>query len=218
MESDQDDDELTALEFARYYGLCKPYDEELFPICDLPAPYVDDFDQNLGMPSVTAINDAVSTLTKERLAVNKEAALLLKDFYGLQENPPIEPQPTGQWKQTRSLKQEVPILRTDNDLDLLNFGRVVAIDFKDLKIPCEVVDEANDEGFQWPAKYLTYRTQVNAQIKAEKLVISKDVLLYLQDTLRDSQTPGAFEKLRAESLNYKPVSVPIGVEVECLIF
>ncbi|KAH7068828.1 hypothetical protein BKA63DRAFT_545557 [Paraphoma chrysanthemicola] len=204
MESDQDDDELTALAFARHYGLCRPYDEELLPICDLPAPYVDDFDQNLGMPSVTAIDDAVSTLTKERLMVNKEAALLLKDVHDLQENLPVEPQPTAQWKRTRSLKQEVPLLRTDNDVDLLNFGRVVAIDFRDLKIPCEVVDEANDEGFQWPAKYLTYPAQVNAQIKAEKLVVSKDVLLYLQDILRDSQTPEDFEKLRAESFNYEP--------------
>jgi hypothetical protein len=205
MELDQDDDELSALQFARHYGLCTPYDKEPPTISNLPAPYIDDFDQDLRDPSIASITNKVSTLIKERLTVSKEAALFLKAVLDELGAPSIESQPTERRKWMLSLRQELPLLRTENDLDLLHFGNVVMPDFKHLKIPYEVVDEANDEGFKWPARYQAYPVQCDAQIKAEKLAVSKDVLFYLQDAIRDSYGPEDFEKLVADSMNYKLV-------------
>tara|TARA_R110002003_G_scaffold96_4_gene7385 strand:- start:18080 stop:18832 length:753 start_codon:yes stop_codon:yes gene_type:complete len=209
MDLDQDDDELSALQFARHYGLCTPYDKDPPTIGNLSAPYIDNFDQDLGDPSMASLTNKISTLIKERLTVSKEAALLLKSILDLLEAPSIESQLTERRKWTQSLRQELPLLRTDNDLDLLNFGNVVMPDFKYLKIPYEVVNEANDEGFKWPARYPAYPVQCDAQIKAEKLAVSKDVLFYLQDAIRDPYGSEDFEdceKLNADSMNYKLVS------------
>ncbi|KAF2032653.1 hypothetical protein EK21DRAFT_60385 [Setomelanomma holmii] len=206
MEPDQGNQELGTLEFARHYGLCTPYDQEALLIGNVLPPCSDTFDQDLLAPSNACITNKVNTLIKERLAVNKETAVLLKAVLDSRELPPIEPPSTARWKWVLSLKQEVPVLPTDSDLDQLTFGSIVVPDFQNMKIPCEVVDEANDEGFMWPAKYLTYLAQCDAMIKAEKLAVSKDVLLHLQDAVQNSFDPKGLEMLKEESIHYKPVN------------
>jgi len=212
---DDEEEELPALEYARQHGLCKPYYNER-PLTDnLPTPPSDDFDHDPWDPSNVSVTNTIAALTKERLAVSKDAALLLKAVHESRD-PPLNDTLTASPRQlTRRLKQELPVLRTDNELDMLNFGCADMPDLAKLKFPSEVVIEENDEGFEWPAKYLTYPAQCDAQIKAEKIAVSRDVLVYLQEAVRDSYTPTDSEKLTEESLAYKPVCEPRRLKITC---
>jgi hypothetical protein len=188
MEVDHDEDDWDALTYARHYGLSKIYYSEPVYDCSLFAQAELTFDRDPCAPSDDSITNKVNALTKERLTVSKDAALLLQAVHELQKPPSNELLITDRHRWMLSLKQEAPVLATDNELDLLNFGSVLIPDFENLNIPLELVDQECDEGLEWPTKYLSYPAQVNQQIKAEKLGVSTEVLLHLQDAVTDSCT------------------------------
>lgn len=210
-----EEEEPSALDYARREGLSKPYYSDQFFFGNMPSPPRDDFDQDLWDLSPASITNTMNSLTKERLSVNRDAALLLKIVHNFREPPPEELLSPSSRRSARGLKQELPVLRTDNELDMLYFGCVDMPDLTKLKIPFEVVNQANDEGFEWPAKYLTYPARCVAQINAEKLAMPRDVLLYLQDAIRDSHAQGDFEKLKEECLSYRPVRASRKPEMAC---
>lgn len=210
MEVDLDDEGRSALDYARYHGLCTPYNREQIDDGNLPAPSGDDFDRDLLDPSDMSIANTVDTITRERLAVNKDAILLLKAVHELQQEPTDDGLMPDRYQRMRSLRLELPVLRTDNELDLLNFGSSAVPDFNDLRIPFETIDQENGEGFEWPIKYLAYPIQWDKKIKAEKFTVSKDVLLHLRDAITDAYTNDDYEKIKEESLQYKPVGEASG--------
>src|SRR5206468_1087980 len=97
-----------------------------------------------------------------------------------------------------SLKQEVPLLKTDSELDLLSFGSAALPNLKNLKIPFETTDEERDEGLEWPSEYHAYPAQCDEKANTEKITISKEVLVYLQDAVRDTYLPEDSEMIKAE--------------------
>jgi len=205
MEVDLDDEGRSALDYARYHGLCTPYDREKTYHGNLPAPSGDDFDRDLWDPSNMSIANTVNTLTRERLAVNKHVIFLLKAVHELQQEPLDDGLTLDRYQRIRSLKLELPVLRTDNELDLLYFGSSAVPDFKDLRMPLETIDQEDGEGFEWPTTYVAYPIQWDKKIKAEKFAVSKDVLLHLRDAITDAYTNDDYEKIKEESLQYKPV-------------
>jgi hypothetical protein len=202
---DSDDEELSALDYARHYELCKPYHEEALYYGTLPVVTSDTIDQDLGDLSNESITNSVKALIKERFLVSRDAALLLNSIQKLQEAPVIENLTEDRHRWMLDLKQELPVLRTDAELDLLSFGDTSMPDLRQVNIPFVVIREGSDEGFEWPAKYLTYPAQCDAQIKAEKLVVSRDVLMHLQDAIRDSFTSQDLVEIDNESLRRKSV-------------
>jgi hypothetical protein len=199
------EDEPSPLEYARVQGLCVDYTTEPNPFLDSDIPPIAAFDEDICSLSTSSITDATFALLKERLAVSREAALLLKTVHTLQEAPVIDHLQTGRRKWLLDLKQELPVLQSDHDVDLLSFGSVAPPDFKNTKIPSELVIEQNDEGFEWPTTYLAYPARCNAHVKAEKLAVSRNVLLYLQETIRYEYMPEDDEMSTAASAIYKPV-------------
>jgi hypothetical protein len=199
------DEDLSTLDFARRHGLCKPYDSERPPLGELHAPPDDIFYQDLWDPSHASITNDLNGLTKERLAVTKDAALLLKAIHDLREAPG-DPVTVDGRRRILGLKQELPVLRTDHELDMLTFGSTAIPDIRHLVIPSEVVNDEKDEGLEWPAKYLNYPAQCDERTKAEKLAVSREVLVHLQESIRDAYTTEDSEKVVVENLQYKPVS------------
>ena len=202
--------ELGILGWARRQGACIDYETELLHIGRLQVPANDDYDQHLHDPSDATITTALSTLIKERLTLDKEAASLLKAVHSLQEVDATKSSAISSRMWIRDLKQELPVLQSDHELDLLNFGSVAVPDFKNLQIPSEITVEQNDEGFTWPAKYFAYPAQCDAQVKAEKLAVTKEVLEYLQEATRDAYVPEDGEKIEAESTMRKQVGRVLG--------
>jgi hypothetical protein len=208
MELELNDEKLSALDYARFHRLCRSYDSETLQTHDILAQSNDTFDFDLNNPSDEIIANTASALIKERLVVSKDAVLLLKTVHDLQQATLDEVLTTDRRQWMLSLKQELPVLRTDNELDLLNFGSVVMPSFSNLKIPFELVDQESDEGFEWPVKYLKYPAQCAGQLKVEKLVVSREVLIRLQDAVSDPYSLMDHEKITEDSLNYKPVGEP----------
>ncbi|KAI4934370.1 hypothetical protein J4E85_002226 [Alternaria conjuncta] len=210
-----DTSEPSVLEWARAQGVCVNYETELLHIRHLQSPLDDEFDPHLHEPSDATIDTVVSGLVKEKLTVNKDTALLLKAAHALQDELASDLTVTDSRTWRRDLRQELPVLRSDHEFDLLNFGGTVVPDFKNLQIPSEITVEENDEGFGWPTRYLDYPAQCDAQVKVEKLAISREVLVYLQDTIRDAYVPEDGQRLEAESLirkqkpNIRPVTPPL---------
>ncbi|KAL1798771.1 hypothetical protein ACET3X_002808 [Alternaria dauci] len=193
------------LEWAQRQGACVDYETELLHIGRLQVPASDDYDRHLHDPSDATITSALSTLLKERLTVEKEAASLLKAVHSLQEVHAVELSAISSQISIRKLKQELPVLQTDHELDLLNFGSLAVPDFRNLRIPSEITAEQNDEGFGWPAKYFAYPAQCDAQVKAEKLAITREVLVCLQEATTDAYVPEGGEQMEAESTIQKQV-------------
>ncbi|KAF3043972.1 hypothetical protein E8E12_002913 [Didymella heteroderae] len=202
----------SVLEYAREQGICVDYTTELPRLLDICLSLKDTLDQDLRDSfehEITNATTAAHELTKERLALNKEAALLLKIGLTLRE-PPNDDLLTADARQTRNLKLELPILQTDAELDMLNFGTRIDPDFKDLRtrLPSEDLDEENDEGFGWPAKYSAYPLQCDAKIKSEKLAMTRDALTLLQDAVKDDFSTQDREELMVEETKRKSHLVP----------
>lgn len=208
LELDLIEHEPTVLEYARFHGLCSDFTLELSQ-CHKGVSISHEifhmgFQDPQGAPLIT---NPAEELTKERLAVTKEAAmLLLKSTQSLAAAPhDLLPITSGR-KRIIDLKQEVPILRSDNELDLLEFGSVVEPNFTDLKIPLEPIDDENDEGLEWPSKCLELPARCIQRAKGEKLEVSRDTLVYLQDALRDGHSPEDVENIKREALFHRTVS------------
>jgi hypothetical protein len=132
MEFDLDDEELSVLDYARRHGLCVPYDAGTLHFGSLPTLSNDDVDWDLCHLSNDSITNATNALTRGRLAVNKEAALLLKIVHDLRQAPAMKEVNVERRRWMLNLRQELPVLQTDAEFDMLNFGSVAIPDFKDL--------------------------------------------------------------------------------------
>lgn len=207
MELEVEEDELSPLEYARHHGLCKAYESEKLDLANVHSLADDTFDQDLWGLSDESVTNALRGLTKERLAVNKDAVLLLKAIHELRDGPQNLLTADGR-KGKLGLKLELPLLRTDDELDLLSFGNATVPDLRNLNIPSEILRDEKDEGFEWPAKYFAYPTQCDELVKGEKLAVSREVLVHLQDALRDPYNPEDYEMIMVQSYGYKPVSTP----------
>ncbi|KAH6614257.1 hypothetical protein C7974DRAFT_368528 [Boeremia exigua] len=206
-------EEPSVLEYAREQGICVDYTTDLLPLADLCLSLRDTIDQDPRDPFYDDLTNAVaaaSELLKPRLTLTTAAAGLLKsaltapgldaDYCFAADGRP----------RIRDLKHELPVLRTDPELDMLSFGTKFEPDFRELRsrIPSEDVDEEEDEGFGWPAKYAGYPAQVDKQIRSERLVVTRDVLLILQGAMRDDFTPEEDEKVLMDALESRKEYVP----------
>jgi len=52
-------------------------------------------------------------------------------------------------------KLELPLIKTDHEMDCKNFARRDDFEIKlcDIKLPLEMVDEENNEGLAWPSRF-----------------------------------------------------------------
>lgn len=205
MEFDITQPEPSVLEYARFHNLCKDHTLEALDFFHVEPLSFHELEADLENTADILPTNLAIELTKERLAVSKDAALLLKEIHSMQQQPDEAPMIIDDWKWMSKLKQELPILQSDNELDVINFGNTNVPDLNNLRIPFEVVDDEKDEGLQWPSKYYALPRKCYEQAKAEKLQISKDVLLFLSDATSDTWTPQDSNKIEEESLNFKKV-------------
>lgn len=199
----EEEETFDALKYARSYGLCSDYTSEEFDVGDISVPSNQAFFQDLQHPSKESISILLAKLLKEKLMVNKDAALLLRDVLTIPVAPVFDSSAIRKPLRTKDLIQEPPILFTDEELDLLEFGNADMPDFKDLRMPTELTDDENDEGFKWPSKYLEYPAKFEKQVKSERLVMPKEALIYLQDAIRDDFTAKDAERIDAEAFNHR---------------
>ncbi|KAF2279047.1 uncharacterized protein EI97DRAFT_431268, partial [Westerdykella ornata] len=124
-------------------------------------------------------------MIRERLTVSKDAALLLKSMLAMRAVPEDGLPLDSCWKRMSPLNLELPLLHSDNETDLQEFGNTDVPSFSNIRLPLETVDDEKDEGLGWPAAYLEYPKIHDAECQAEKLAVSRGVLLFLQKVIHD---------------------------------
>lgn len=212
-------EEPSVLEYAREQGICVDYTKDLPRLLDLRTAleYINDrdihdhFDDDLANATTAA-----EMLTKQKLCLNREGALFLKSTLALQKLPrhdPLDVVGSQQW--IRDMKQELPILQTDAELDILSFGSRIEPDFRDIqqRLPSETLDEEKDEGLDWPAMYLSYPLLYDASIRNERLAVTMEAMTLLQDTLIDEYTPEDSSAMMAEVLESRAVSMRLASDM-----
>lgn len=207
----EDEEEPSVLEYAREQGICIDYTSELprliVNFLSLKSAIDHDprdlFDNDL----TNAVAAATKIVTKQRLTVTKDVALLLKSILTPWEPPKDDTLISDERQRILNMKQELPVLQTDAELDQLDFGTRVEPNLRDLRtrLPSEDLDNENDEGFEWPAKYFAYPARCDAMIKDEKFAVTKDVLTVLQRAVRDEFMPEYHEQIISEGLEDKKV-------------
>ncbi|KAJ4989094.1 hypothetical protein SVAN01_05356 [Stagonosporopsis vannaccii] len=211
----EDVEEPSVLEYARGQGICVDYTTELPRLVDICLSLRDTVDWDLQDSLDDDLTNAVAAadeLLKKRLAlaVNKETAHLLRTFRTVSSPLTSYSLAVEGLQRIRGLKQELPVLQTDAELDALAFGRKIEPNFGDLQtgLPLADLDEENDEGLGWPARYAAYPAQCDAKVRSERLTVTKETLQLLQSVMRDDCSTQYDGKIRADALERRRDLVP----------
>jgi hypothetical protein len=200
--------ESSALEYARFVGFCRDYIlDDPFDACfSSPLPLVTehDWDDPPGAPPM--VDASFDEQFKERLKAPIEAAAILQkvmfpdeSISPLDELPDVVPR--------KSLKIQLPLLRTDHDADVRIFcTRTPEVALHELKLPLEHIDIENDEGMEWPARYENLPAKTMKQINEERLEIPKDGIKFLQSVILPKDENVNHDHLYDEIEEYVKVS------------
>ena len=200
------DVEPTIIEYARFYGLACDH-RQLSPLQELTSS------QNLGSflddpPELVHIDLTNVKVPEERLAVDVGAASLLSSIVeSAKHSPSHSDQDLGTDRhRVRRMKHELPLLRSDHELDVLRFKSPIVPHLGNESLPFEAVDVEEDEGLEWPSMYYALPNELVNKSRSEKIEASKDDFLFLQHTLNsqfEAVEHGTFE---VDDLPYKRVN------------
>jgi hypothetical protein len=148
---------------------------------------------------------------EERVTISKEGASLLSSIAREEGSEAIDAfvRPMlGARSEIRRTRLELPLLKTDHETDCKHFARRDDFEIKlqDVKLPLEMVNEESNEGLIWPSRFSALGVEVLEELKREKISVSKDVIFYLQTSLKHSWTEEDDMDLWNREQKYKRVS------------
>ena len=189
-DDENEHEDFDVLEYARFYGLCKDSAKtNALKSIKLFLPPVDtfrDLDDPFCSPSVKVLEEPG---LKERINIDRDAAVHLRWITSLQEPPPRnEPFQLERGNKLR-LKFERPLLRTDHELDMRGFS--LPQSYNILSKHCiepEQVDDEADQSFAWPSSHNDVPVRQDVELETEKISVTRDVLLHLQSNIKDAFT------------------------------
>ncbi|KAF1990785.1 hypothetical protein K402DRAFT_323942 [Aulographum hederae CBS 113979] len=196
-------EEPSILEYARFHGLTADYFSEKIPWSKREQPverHLLDQNENLKWD----LRD--ESFLHEPLTVSRKTMILLQDTIKDEPDLPVwdanimEATPR---RRAADLKMELPLLRTDDELDLRHFGSVAEPDLTNHGLPEEHVDDENDEGLAWPSWFHGLPARYDLEMETEKLEVSRDGMLFLQKVLRDDYFQEDEDALIASELTSK---------------
>ncbi|KLJ06668.1 hypothetical protein EMPG_17842 [Blastomyces silverae] len=181
--------EPSILEYARFYDIASNSIAD--PLLLVP-PVIEDLDQSLGdisnHPSIDLedIHREVQARTREKLDANRASAPLLSSIIKLS----VDERPIGihdeeieyptDSRRIRDMKLEAPVLRTDHEMDMRAFRRRISLDFMQIDVPLEDLDDENDESLKFPSSFWSQTEHLWHMVQAERLSCTKDGLLLIQ--------------------------------------
>ncbi len=109
---------------------------------------------------------------------------------------------------SKKRRLELPLLRSDHEMDCRQFARREGFDVRleDVKLPLEVVNDYNNEGLNWSADFCNLGSGLLEELKLEKIQVTKDAIIYLQESLNVIWTEDDDLNLWAGELPYQRVS------------
>ena len=197
--------EPSIIDYARFHGLTRDYLAE-DPLQNITAPpdFLSDLEDNENLFQIRA--DCVK-VPDERLTVDEDAASYLSSVFALAEEPPSRNDDIDEIDRHRfrRMKLEVPLLRSDPEIDLWRFTQQIVPDLGHEFLPLETVDQEADEGLDWPTKYHDLPEEYTRRIKEEKLEVTSDTLTFLQEALNYHHEGGEHEVFEGVELPYTKV-------------
>jgi hypothetical protein len=196
--------ELDPLHYARLHGLAADHLAEPFPMTYIEALQLD-------VPGTITENDGLLNIElpiyipPEELAVPEgESNTFTQVLNG--ETPPLGNVDTSiveslNIRQSKELRVEVPLLRSDHEQDFKAFARWEDTQFVDGCLPLEPLDDELDEGLGWPSKHHGTSARLIKETQEEKLELSRDAVLALQTYLKDSWTDEDEKKAWAKDMS-----------------
>ncbi|KAI0385885.1 hypothetical protein F5Y04DRAFT_276407 [Hypomontagnella monticulosa] len=187
-----DDNSWHPSEYARLNGLSLDSQADVFVLIsqvqEQSAQLVSDdpiSDASLPPLDIPRLNPRVEQLgiTKESMELLSQVALLGREL----------DQASDLSIELVKLKLEPPLLPSDPEYDCRELARSVEkrrrADIDSTSIPLEPLNEPNDESLDFPESAYHYRQEMITAIQDEKMDISRNLLKYLSDMVKDEWTP-----------------------------
>lgn len=93
---------------------------------------------------------------------------------------------------TKNLKLELPILRSDNERDMREFHKQMAtrqdVNIRDHRLPLDPVTVEDGEGMQLPASARSEANELLGKLEGEKLGVTRSSLQFLADVVKGEYT------------------------------
>lgn len=93
---------------------------------------------------------------------------------------------------TKNLKLELPLLRTDNERDMREFRKQMAsrrdVHIRDHRLPLDPVTVEDGEGMQLPASARSEADELLRKLDGERLGVTRSSLRFLADVVKDGYT------------------------------
>jgi hypothetical protein len=177
-------EELTPLEYARLNGLSVDFTSnhplQLCATLITPEHFIQELEDPKG---VFQLDPSIHFLHPERLEILKETRTLIQSVLIPHFNPFLEALPVRA-SYSKSFRLEVPLLTTDNELDVRNFGQLAVPNFKNETFAHENINIENDEGLEWPNIALDLPQKYQHKIESEKLEMDVSATEYLLSVVR----------------------------------
>lgn len=196
------------IDYARFYRLAQDHLEtsplQAFTLPESLGSFLDDPPELVHI-DLTKVKVHVP---EERLALDVGAASFLSAIpESLNISPLLSDQDLGiNRHRVRRMKYELPLLRSDHELDVLRFATPIVPNLQEEFLPLETVDVEEDEAFEWPSSHYALPDEFTKKSRSEKFEASKDDFLYLQQTLDFHLKDGEHEMFEADDLPHKMVS------------
>lgn len=194
------------LEYARFHGLAVDHAAvDLFkPLSQSCFHFLTTVEDSPNLPSLTLQKPVDVT---EKIQASKETAQLLSSVLREPSKPSLDALLPNVHR-VRDLKQELPLLKTDHNYHVSSFKKRATVPslFK-YQIPHVEIDEENDGGLTWPVAYHRCNEQLVRKLDSEKLDSTREVLLFIQNSLRDYSTKSSRNAILDDALKYQKVSV-----------
>ena len=179
--------EPTFLEYARSFGLASdhlamdPLDSSYILQSQADLDTLFEADEDL-----FHINCLRTFRFSEKLSAGLDAARLLSwvQRLGQHGDDDDEDKPLPSYNRAGAFKLDVPVLKTDNELDVLQFINRTSQDISNITAWHTDIEECRDDATTWPPSALNLARQLDAQSSEEKLVVSKDALYFFQAVIR----------------------------------
>ncbi|KAL8853265.1 MAG: hypothetical protein Q9221_001876 [Calogaya cf. arnoldii] len=205
--------EPSVLDYARYYGLSQnhlevdPLQQALLPP---PAEHQPPLQPDTETPWLQ-LSPSITTPPPERLTAVKAASALLAVTDPKQyDDPGFDPVDLLPIHRIRHHKVELPLLRSDHEMDMLGFLHPIEPNLAEEFIPLEKVDNEQDEGLGWPSYCYAWPGVYFRKAQNEKLELTRDVFAYMKAALDAGPENGVLDfEYEWPIPSRNPIRVPI---------
>ncbi|KAK2811003.1 hypothetical protein FQN50_002596 [Emmonsiellopsis sp. PD_5] len=194
--------EPSILEYARFHNVANNTSPD--PLSFIPT-YSEDIQASLCNPFDTqdidlrAIRNEMQIRTREKLDVSRSSAALLSSISKLEHKPALYAPPKNSYEEeeylpnlhrVRNLKCDLPMLKTDHELDMRSFRQNTSLDCMEMDLPLEIVSDEKDEGLALPRGFWDEPRRIWEATQKEKLDCTKEIVMLIQEVKGGSTEVG----------------------------